>query len=55
MRWVAQAASRPHRCAAIPFIGNSNAKEGFIDTGQILHGWDPYVYLSVERSRRWPG
>lgn len=48
MRWVAHAASQPHRCAAIPFIGNSNAKHGFIDTGQILHGWDPYVYVSVE-------
>lgn len=48
MRWVPHAAMRPHRCAAIPFIGNSTAKKGFIDTGQDLRGWDPHVYLSVE-------
>jgi hypothetical protein len=48
MRWVAHAALTPHRCAAIPFIGNSNAKKGFIDTGSDLAGWDPHVYVSVE-------
>lgn len=48
MRWVAHAAMRPHRCAAVPFIGNSNAKKGFIDTGTDLAGWDPHVYVSVE-------
>jgi hypothetical protein len=48
MRWVAHAADRPHRCAAIPFIGNSNAKRGFVDTGQRLPGWDPHVYVSLE-------
>lgn len=48
MRWVAHAALRPHVCAAIPFIGNSNAKKGFIDTGCDLPGWDPHVYISVE-------
>jgi hypothetical protein len=32
----------------IPFIGNSNATGGFIDTGQRLEGWDPHVYVSVQ-------
>jgi hypothetical protein len=32
----------------IPFVGNSNAKKGFIDTGTDLSGWDPHVYVSVE-------
>lgn len=48
MRIVQQAALRPHRCAAVPFIGNSNSKLGFVDTGQDLPGWDPHVYVSVE-------
>lgn len=48
MRWVQHAVSRPMRCAVVPFIGNSNAKKGFIDTGQDLHGWDPHVYVSIE-------
>ena len=48
MRWVSHAAIRPHRCAVVPFIGNSNAKKGFIDTGSDLPGWDPHVYVSVE-------
>ncbi len=48
MRWVQAAASRPHKCAVIPFIGNSNAAGGFIDTGQRLEGWDPHVYISVQ-------
>lgn len=47
MRWVQQAALRPHRCAAVPFIGNATAGEGFIDTGHDLPGWDPHVYVSV--------
>jgi hypothetical protein len=48
VRLVTHAAIRPHRCAVIPFIGNSNAKEGFVDTGMDLPGWDPHVYVSVE-------
>lgn len=48
MRWVPHAAVRPHRCAVVPFIGNSTAKNGFIDTGMDLPGWDPHVYVSVE-------
>jgi hypothetical protein len=48
MRWVAHAAMRPHTCAAVPFVGNSNAKRGFIDTGRDLPGWDPHVYISFE-------
>lgn len=48
MRWVQQATMAPHRCAAVPFIGNSNTRRGFIDTGMDLHGWDPHVYISVD-------
>lgn len=48
MRWVQHAAMRPHHCAAIPFVGNSNARKGFIDTGIDLPGWDPHVYVSVD-------
>lgn len=48
MRWVPHAAQRPHKCAVIPFKGNHNAGKGFIDTGQILSGWDPHVYVSVD-------
>lgn len=48
MRWVQHAAIRPHRCGVIPFVGNATAKQGFIDTGVDLPGWDPHVYVSVE-------
>lgn len=48
MRWVQQAAIRPHRCAVVPFLGNSSTRRGFIDTGQDLPGWDNHVYISVE-------
>lgn len=48
MRWVQHASHRPARCAALPFVGNSNAQRGFIDTGVDLPGWDPHVYVSVE-------
>ena len=48
MRWVQQAVINPHRCAVIPFIGNSNSQKGFIDAGHDLPGWDPHVYVSVE-------
>ena len=47
MRYVQHAALRPHHCAVIPFIGNTNGR-GFIDTGIDLPGWDPHVYVSVE-------
>lgn len=47
MRLVPHAARPPHRCAAIPFLSNSNAR-GFFDTGCDLPGWDPHVYLSIE-------
>lgn len=48
MRWVEAAAIRPNRCAVLPFIGNSNARKGFIDTGAELDGFDNHVYVSVE-------
>jgi hypothetical protein len=47
MRLVPQATMPPHRCAVIPFKGNSSSR-GFIDTGMDLPGWDPHVYVSVE-------
>lgn len=48
MRWVPQAVRPPHRCAVIPFMGNSSTHKGFIDTGSVIPGWDPHVYVSVE-------
>jgi hypothetical protein len=48
VRWVPHAAMRPHRCAVIPFVGNSSSKYGFLDTGMDLPGWDPHVYISGE-------
>lgn len=53
LRWVQQASVRPHRCAVIPFIGNSNARKGFFDTGVDLPFNGPVsagdrVYVSVE-------
>lgn len=48
LKWVEVAAIRPHHCAAVPYIGNSNSTKGFIDTGSELPGFDNRVYLSVE-------
>lgn len=50
MRWVEVAAGRPHRCAVIPFIGQSDP-EGFIQTGATLDGFDNEVYVSVKGVR----
>lgn len=47
MRFVQHAAIRPHHCAAIPYMGNSNS-QGFFDTGSELDGFDNHVYISVE-------
>lgn len=33
MRWVDQAALHPHRCAVLPYVGNSSTTRGFLDTG----------------------
>ena len=49
MRWVATPASRPHHCAAVPFIARD--EEGFIDTGSELPGYDNHVYVSVKAVR----
>lgn len=46
MRFVQTADIKPHRCAAIPFIGASHPA-GFIDTGSELDGFDNHVYVSV--------
>jgi hypothetical protein len=48
VRLVQHAALPPHRCAVVPFIGNSSAKRGFVDTGMDLPGRDPHVYVSVD-------
>jgi hypothetical protein len=45
VRLVQQANIRPHRCAVIPFMGNSNSA-GFIDTGNDLDL--EHVYVSYE-------
>lgn len=50
MRFVEQAAIRPHHCAVFPHIG-SNHREGFFDTGSELPGFDNHVYVSVAAVR----
>lgn len=50
MRWVEVAAGKPHRCAAIPFVG-PNDPEGYIHTGSVMDGWDNEVYISVKAVR----
>ena len=45
MRFVRSAVRRPHRCAAIPFVG-MNDPEGFIDTDTEYDG--ERVYVSVK-------
>lgn len=47
-RWVDAAAIRPHHCALVPYLGNSAARGGFIDTGVDLNGpGGDRVYLSA--------
>lgn len=47
MRWVQQAALYPHRCAVLPYVGNSSTTKGFLDTGIDVD--DIYrIYLSGE-------
>lgn len=38
---------RPQKCAVLPQLGSHQPK-GYFDTGNVLHGVDPYVYVSVE-------
>lgn len=45
LRWVPTAAIRPHKCAAIPFIGQSGNGKGFFDTGTDY--FNDRVYISV--------
>lgn len=47
MRWVPTAAAEPHRCAVIPFVG-ANDPQGFLDTGNVMRGFDQHVYVSVK-------
>lgn len=44
LRFAETAIHRPHRCAIVPFIGQTHP-EGFIDTGTDY--WGERVYLSV--------
>lgn len=44
LRFAQAAVHRPHRCAIVPFIGQTHP-EGFIDTGTDY--WGERVYLSV--------
>lgn len=37
--------AEPRQCAVYP--GRSKDPEGFIDTGNILPGWDGHVYISI--------
>lgn len=46
MRRVDLAAHSPHHCAVIPFVGNSNAKAGFLDTGMDLDRQRVYISLA---------
>lgn len=50
MRFVERAVSRPNTCAVIPGRGAAE-KEGFIDTGNELQGWDPHIYISMAGAR----
>lgn len=45
MRLTHELLSQPHACAVIP--GRSKDPEGFVDTGVVAPGWDPYIYVSV--------
>lgn len=47
MRWVQQAALSPHRCAVLPYVGNSSTTKGFLDTGVDVDGIYR-IYLSGE-------
>jgi hypothetical protein len=47
VRFVGSATLAPHRCAVVPFVGNSTAKQGFIDTGSELGREGERVYISV--------
>lgn len=51
MRWVQQAVMAPHRCAAIPFIGNSNARRGFFDLEMDAREMD-HLYVSAEAAEQ---
>lgn len=43
MRVVDLPSRPPHRCAVVPFVGGSNARAGFFDTGMDVDG---RVYIS---------
>lgn len=46
MKLVDKPYAKPHRCAAIPFIGQSSRDTVWIDTGAEIDGFDNHVYLS---------
>lgn len=49
MRIVAEPTQKPNVCCVIPGRGaGAERARGFIDTGNVLPGWDPHIYISVE-------
>jgi hypothetical protein len=46
MRFVERAVTRPMHCAALPQLGAGH-KDGYLDFGSELPGFDNHVYLSV--------
>src|SRR5690349_20195855 len=50
MRFVERAEIRPHHCAVFPQLGASQ-REGFIDTGAEMPGFDNHVYVGVPALR----
>jgi len=50
MRWVAEAVTKPQRCAVLPHVGRTHPL-GFFDTGSEMPGkgdqWDNHIYVSV--------
>lgn len=45
MNRVQVLAFAPHRCAVTL---RADDPDGFVDTGTVLHGWDPQVYVSYQ-------
>lgn len=55
MRIVDRPYTKPHRCAAIPYVGQTHTGTRWIDTGSEMPGFDNHVYLSsiaVEEAAR---
>jgi hypothetical protein len=59
LRFVEKALRVPHHCAVIPHMGGAH-RDGYVDTGVELAGFDNHVYVSVVavreilRELKWP-